>query len=88
MKELLHISHPDSTGCKQMTEVINKLIKENPEIKYSKISSDSDPELYSYYSKKYSLPVVFPIFLGLVDGVMQDGHIGIAPELILASLVN
>jgi hypothetical protein len=88
MKELLHISHPDSVGCIQMTEVINKLIKENPEIKYIKIGTDSDPELYQYYFKKYNLPAVFPIFLGLVDGVMQDGHIGTAPELILKSLVS
>jgi len=88
MKELLHITHPDSTGCKQMEEVINKLITENPEIKYSKVSSEEDPQLYGYYIKKYGLPTIFPIFLGLVDGLMQDGHIGTAPELILESLVN
>lgn len=88
MKELLHITHPESTGCRQMAAVIDKLIAENPEIKYSKVNSETDPKLYSYYIKKYGLPAVFPIFLGLVDGVMQDGHIGTAPELILESLVN
>jgi hypothetical protein len=71
-----------------MVDTINKLVKENPDIIYNKINSESDAGLYQYYTKKYGLPAVFPIFIGIVDGVMQDGHIGTATELILESLVN
>lgn len=88
MKELIHITHPQSTSCKEMANIINKLIKENPEIKYSKINSETDVKMYTYYTKKYGLPAIFPIFIGLVDGAMQDGHVGIASQLILKSLVN
>ena len=71
-----------------MTAIIDKLIIENPDIKYTKIDSQSDEGIYKYYTSKYNLPVFFPIFIGLVDNTMQDGHIGTATQLMLESLVN
>lgn len=88
MKEILHLTHPESIGCKEMISTIDKFIEENPEIKYSKIDSTADKNLYNYYTKKYNLPTVFPIFIGMVDGTMQDGHLGVATPLILKSLVG
>lgn len=86
-KELVHFTRPDSVVCASMERVINKVIKNNPDIKYTKVDVTTDPELYEYYAKKY--PIHFcPSFLGIVDGKVQDGHVGEATELILESLVN
>lgn len=87
MKELLHFTMDNSIVCEQMVPVISSLLDKNPDIKYTKINVNDDKSLYLYYSKKYSMPAC-PAFIGLVDGVVQDGHVGFATELILESLVN
>jgi thiol-disulfide isomerase/thioredoxin len=87
MKELIHFTQPNSEVCDRMEPVIKKLIKDNPDISYVKIDVSIEHELHEYYAKKY--PINFcPAFLGLVDGVVQDGHVGEATQLVLESLVN
>jgi hypothetical protein len=87
MKELIHFTLPGSTICNEMIPIIDKLISNHPEIHYVKVDVSSDSGIYEFYNKKYPMPIC-PSFLGLVDGKVQDGHIGLASELILASLVN
>lgn len=76
-----------STVCEDMEPVIAKMLAENPDIQYTKINVNDDPSLYSFYSSKYTLTHC-PAFLGLVDGKVQDGHMGFASSLILEALVN
>ena len=76
-----------STVCEDMKPVIAKMLAENPDIQYTKINVDEDASLYKFYSSKYSLTHC-PAFLGLVDGKVQDGHMGFAPSLVLEALVN
>jgi len=87
MKEIVHFTRENSTVCKAMTPIINKLIEENPDIKYTKVNVDEDQGIYGFYSKKYDMPV-FPAFLGLVDGKLHQAHLGHASSLVLESLVN
>jgi hypothetical protein len=87
MKELIHFTMNGSTVCEDMEPVIAKMLAENPDIQYTKINVDEDASLYKFYSLKYNLSHC-PAFLGLVDGKVQDGHIGFAPLLVLESLVN
>lgn len=87
MKELIHFTMTGSTVCQDMIPIINNLVKNNPDIIYSKINVDEDHSLYDFYSIKYDLSTC-PVFLGIVDGKLQDGHIGSASVLILESLVN
>ena len=87
MKELLHFTRSESPACKEMEPIINKLIANNPDIHYTKINVDEDSKLYTFYSKSYDLSIC-PAFVGLVDGKVQDGHLGYAPLLVLESLVN
>lgn len=76
-----------STVCQEMEPIINNLIANNSDIKYVKVNVDEDRLLYDFYSIKYDLSLC-PVFLGIVDGKLQDGHIGSASTLILESLVN
>lgn len=70
-----------------MAPEIQKFLSNNPDVKYTKILVDQDDKLYSFYNKKYNMPVC-PSFLGLVDGKVQDGHVGYATEMVLSSLVS
>jgi hypothetical protein len=87
MKELLHFTMTGSTICEQMQPTIDKLLSNCPDIHYTKINVNDDDSLYRFYSSKYDLSQC-PSFLGLVDGKVQDGHIGFAPLLVLEALVN
>ena len=86
-KELIHFTQPNSEVCAAMEPVIKKLVKDNPDITYVKIDVSQDKELYEYYYKKYPINYC-PAFLGIVDGKVQDGHVGEATQLILESLVG
>lgn len=88
MKELLHFTHPDSIVCKQMTDIIQKTINENPEIIYNRIDVIDDPVTYEYYARMNSLPPIFPIFLGIREGKLQDGHVGVATQMVLEALLS
>jgi thiol-disulfide isomerase/thioredoxin len=87
MKELIHFTLPGSTVCEEMIPIIDKLIKSNPDIHYIKVDVSNDSAIYEFYNRKYPMPVC-PSFLGIVNGKVQDGHIGLASGLILESLVN
>lgn len=87
MKELLHFTRNGSNTCEQMLPTIERFIVDNPDISYTKINVDDDKALYSFYAKKYDLSIC-PAFIGLVDGKVQDGHLGFAPLLILEALVH
>lgn len=87
MKEIIHFTMAGSTVCEEMRPIINKLIQNNPDIKYTVIDVLEDDKIYKYYAKQYSMTMC-PSFIGLVDGKVMDGHVGSATQLILESLVN
>tara|TARA_B110000483_G_C18162797_1_gene529986 strand:+ start:1478 stop:1744 length:267 start_codon:yes stop_codon:yes gene_type:complete len=86
-KELIHFTQPNSEVCAAMEPTIKKLVKENPDIKYVRIDVSKETELFEYYNNKYPINYC-PAFIGIVDGKVQDGHIGQATQLILESLVG
>jgi hypothetical protein len=86
-KELIHFTQPDSEACAAMEPIIKKLIKDNPDIAYVRVDVSKETELFEYYNAKYQINYC-PAFLGLVDGKVQDGHVGIATQHILESLVG
>lgn len=87
VKELIHFTMPNSTVCESMEPVIKKLMARNPDLHYVRIDVTVEHELYDYYSRKYPINYC-PSFLGIVDGKVQDGHVGEATELILESLFS
>jgi hypothetical protein len=87
MKELIHFTVAGSTVCNSMSDTIEKFKANNPDVIYSKVSIDVDNRLFTYSAKKYNLFAI-PAFLGIVDGNVQDGHIGKASDIILEALVR
>lgn len=89
VKELVHFTAEWCQPCKNMIPVIDEFVAENPDIKYVKIDVDKDfgSELFKYYNDKYQVMSV-PTFLGIVDGEVVDGHIGVASKFMLKSLLG
>lgn len=87
MKELVHFTAEWCQPCKQMEPVISEFINENQDIKYIKIDIEKDTSLFDYYKRKHSIMSV-PTFLGFVDGVLIDGHVGVTSKFILKSLLG
>jgi thioredoxin 1 len=87
VKELVHFTAEWCVPCKQMEPIISEFIEENPDIKYTKVDVDKDKGLFEYYNNKYKVLSV-PTFLGMVDGVVIDGHIGATSKFILKSLLG
>lgn len=87
MKELVHFTADWCQPCKQMAPVIDEFVAENPGIQYTKINIDEDKKMFEYYSNKYPVMSV-PTFLGIVDGKVIDGHVGVASKFMLKSLLG
>lgn len=87
MKELVHFTADWCQPCKKMEPIIEEFIKENKDVKYTKINIEEDRELFDYYNKKYRVMSV-PTFLGLEDGKVIDGHVGVASKFVLKSLLG
>jgi hypothetical protein len=86
MKELIHLAYSEE-DVKLMGPEIEKFIENNPDASYSQITLQDDPGLFHYYATQYIFPQ-YPVFLGFVDGRLQDGHIGYGTEMVLSSLIN
>ena len=87
MKELIHLTHEQCEISDSMDREISRFIENNPDAKYSRVSKEQDPSLFSYYANMYAL-YDYPVFLGFVNGHLQDGHIGYGTEMIISSLIN
>lgn len=87
MKELVHFTAKWCNPCRQMEPIIKEFIQDNPDIKYTKVDVDIDRPIFDYYNNKYKILSV-PTFLGLVDGEVIDGHVGVASKFVLKSLLG
>lgn len=74
MKEILHFSAEWCGPCKMMVPVIGKFLESNPDIKYTKIDIDKQPEL----SEAYAIKGV-PTFIGLENGDIVNRVMGAVP---------
>lgn len=70
-----------------MMPTIDEIARENPDIKVVKINVEEDSATASYYYKQYEINAV-PATIGLIDGKVIDGHIGIASKFMVLSLVG
>lgn len=87
MKELIHLCLDSSQVDDYQQRQIDLFVENNPDVSYSRVCKDSDPNLFNYYVQQYVFPE-YPVFLGLVDGKLQDGHYGPGTEMVLSSLIN
>jgi thioredoxin 1 len=64
-----------------MAPVIDSFIKDNPDIKYTKIDVDEQVDLVA----RYDIQAV-PTFIALVDGEIYNRFGGVKPESVLRSI--
>jgi thioredoxin 1 len=81
LKELLHFTADWCNPCKKMAPVIEKFISDNPDIKYTKIDVDQEPDLV----REHKIQSV-PTFIALVDGKFHNMLGGVKPESVLRSI--
>lgn len=70
-----------------MNPVVDEFEKENPDIKVVRIDVESNDPAMKHYFKLYDIKAV-PLFLGLVDSKVIDGHQGTASKFMLQSLLG
>lgn len=81
MKELLHFSAEWCGPCKVMVPVIGKYLESNPDVKYTKIDIDENPELTESYSVKG-----VPTFIGMDNNEVVNRIMGAVPLAKLESI--
>jgi thioredoxin 1 len=80
MKELIHFSATWCQPCKQMQPIIDKFLKDNPDIVYIKYDADEDVSVFQEQGIRG-----VPAFIGKLDG-KETFHKGTATESRLSSL--
>ena len=80
MRELIHFSATWCQPCKQMQPVLDKFLKDNPDIVYTKYDADEDVSVFQEHEVRG-----VPAFIGKVDG-KETFHKGTATEARLISL--
>jgi thioredoxin 1 len=80
MKELIHFSATWCQPCKQMQPIIDKFLKDNPDIVYIKYDADEDVSVFQEQGIRG-----VPAFIGKVDD-KEIFHKGTATEAKLISL--
>lgn len=83
MKELLHFTATWCNPCKQMAPMIDKFIADNPQINYTKIDADTNPEIF----QEYGITGI-PAFIVKTDGNQTNSHTGIATAEKFAELFD
>jgi thioredoxin 1 len=84
-KELVHFTAVWCLPCQQMAPEIVRFTEQNPEIKYTKIDLDEDPEKFKTFSEKFGIQSV-PTLLGMVDGLFHKGRRGASTKAQIESL--
>lgn len=70
-----------------MNPIVDEFEKENPDIKVVRIDVESNDPTVRHYFSLYNITSV-PLFLGLVDSKVIDGHQGTASKFMLKSLLG
>lgn len=74
MKELIHFSASWCQPCKQMQPILDKFLKDNPNINYIKYDADKDVSVF----QEHGITGV-PAFIAKIDD-KETFHKGIATE--------
>lgn len=86
-KEIIEITNTSSVTSEVMQPIIEDLVANNPDIDYTRINHDEEPDLVrSLVSSQ--IPTISPFFVGMVDGKIAGTTSGVVSEQDLKSLVN
>jgi len=83
MKKLLHFSAVWCVPCQKSQPLVDQFLRDNPDIEYTKIDIDKDPDV----AKEYSIMGV-PTFISYSGGKQNNRHTGAPTVFQLKSLFN
>ncbi len=87
MKELVFFWGSWCEYCKAMDPIVDEFEKENPDVKVTRIDVESNDPAIKHYFNIYRITSV-PLFIGMVDSKVIDGHQGTASKFMLKSLLG
>ena len=87
-KEIIEFTNKDSEISKTMESVVEELISSNPDINYTRVNEEDEPELRKLIINSKQA-VNHPCFIGIVDGKVSRVSSGMQLSAEdLKSLVN
>jgi thioredoxin-like negative regulator of GroEL len=87
MKELVFFWRPGCEYCTKMIGVIDEIALEHPEIHVTKLNVEEKTPMVNHYYKLYDINAV-PATIGLIDGKLIDGHVGLTSKFMAMSLLG
>lgn len=86
-KEIVEFSNKESMASKAMEQVVEKLLKNNPDLSYTRINYDDEPDLVKAIIASQP-PTISPFFVSFEDGKMSKSLAGIASVEDLEELIR
>lgn len=86
-REIIEFTNTDSEPSKRGAPIIQNYLKSHPDISYTRINEDEEPELRSLIITSKAA-IVHPCFVGLEDGKPLKMHSGEITEEDLDYLAN
>jgi thioredoxin-like negative regulator of GroEL len=78
-KEIIEFSNKNSQASVAMEPVIKKLLEENPEVSYSRVNYDEDPDLIKMLIASQP-PTIAPFFISFNNGKAVGSAAGIVSK--------
>jgi hypothetical protein len=85
-KEIIEFSNKDSKASAIMEPIIQDFLKDNPEVSYSRINYDEDPDIVKMFIKSQA-PTISPFFVSFKNGKAQGSAAGIISKEELSNII-
>jgi thioredoxin-like negative regulator of GroEL len=86
-KEIIEFSSSGSQASAAMQDIVKDMLKENPDVSYTRINCDEDPDLVKTIIASQP-PTVSPFFVSFKDGKISKSLAGIASVEDLEELIK
>ena len=86
-KEVIEFSNTTSKGSVVMEPVIEEFLKENPEVSYTRINYDEDPDLLKAIISSQA-PTISPFFVSFRDGQAVGSIAGVVSKEDLKKIID
>jgi thioredoxin-like negative regulator of GroEL len=86
-KEVIEFSNLGSKASEAMEPVVREFLKENPDVSYTRVNYDEDPDLLKAIISS-QVPTISPFFVSFKDGKAVGSAAGLVSKEDLTSLTK
>jgi thioredoxin-like negative regulator of GroEL len=86
-KEIIEFSNSTSVASQAMQPIIEEFLKENPNISYSRVNYDEDPDIVKMLISSQA-PTIAPFFVSFHDGKATGSAAGIVSKDELRKIIS